>query len=98
LADEPTGNLDEPPTRGVFQLLKDINASGTAVIMATHNLELVKRNEYRVLEVNRGQLVFDSTEQSRQRTPESQGLQVPGQALWGLASGRGWWGCGARRS
>jgi cell division transport system ATP-binding protein len=65
IADEPTGNLDDRATRGVFQLLKDINASGTAVIMATHNLELVKRNEYRVLEVNRGQLVFDSAEQVR---------------------------------
>jgi cell division transport system ATP-binding protein len=64
IADEPTGNLDDRATRGVFQLLKDINASGTAVVMATHNLELVKRNEYRVLEVNRGQLVFDSADQS----------------------------------
>ena len=68
IADEPTGNLDDRATRGVFQLLKDINAAGTAVVMATHNIELVKRNEYRVLEVNRGQLVFDSAEQSR--TPE----------------------------
>jgi len=34
LADEPTGNLDERATRGVFQLLRDINASGTAVVMA----------------------------------------------------------------
>ena len=75
IADEPTGNLDDRATRGVFQLLKDINASGTAVIMATHNLELVKRNEYRVLEVNRGQLVFDSSEQSR--TPE---IIMPGQS------------------
>jgi cell division transport system ATP-binding protein len=63
IADEPTGNLDERATRGVFQLLKDINATGTAVIMATHNLDLVRRNEYRVLEVNRGQLVFDSSDQ-----------------------------------
>ena len=69
IADEPTGNLDDRATRGVFQLLKDINAAGTAVIMATHNLELVKRNEYRVLEVNRGQLVFDSAEQPT-RMPE----------------------------
>jgi cell division transport system ATP-binding protein len=64
VADEPTGNLDDRATRGVFQLLKDINASGTAVIMATHNLELVKRNEYRMLELNRGQLVFDTADQS----------------------------------
>jgi cell division transport system ATP-binding protein len=68
VADEPTGNLDDRATRGVFQLLRDINAAGTAVIMATHNLELVKRNEYRVLEVNRGQVVFDSADEAaRQR-------------------------------
>jgi cell division transport system ATP-binding protein len=62
IADEPTGNLDERATRGVFQLLRDINASGTAVMMATHNLELVRRSEYRTIEVNRGQIVYDSAE------------------------------------
>ena len=65
IADEPTGNLDERAARGVFQLLKDINASGTAVLMATHNLELVRNNDYRMLEVNRGQLVFDSAEERK---------------------------------
>ena len=60
IADEPTGNLDERATRGIFQLLKEINAAGTAVMMATHNLELVRRSNYRVIELNRGQLVFDS--------------------------------------
>ena len=45
LADEPTGNLDERATRGIFQLLRDINASGTAVIMATHDLELVRQSD-----------------------------------------------------
>ena len=69
VADEPTGNLDDRATRGVFQLLRDINAGGTAVVMATHDLELVKRAELRVLEINRGQLVFDSAEDKR-RTPE----------------------------
>ena len=44
IADEPTGNLDERATRGIFQLLREINASGTAVLMATHNLELVRRH------------------------------------------------------
>jgi cell division transport system ATP-binding protein len=62
IADEPTGNLDERATRGIFQLLRDINAAGTAVLMATHNLELVRRSEYRVIEINRGQLVYDSAE------------------------------------
>ena len=60
IADEPTGNLDDRATRGVFQLLREINASGTAVVMATHDLELIRRHEYRTIEMNRGQIVFDS--------------------------------------
>ena len=66
VADEPTGNLDERATRGVFQLLRDINASGTAVVMATHNLELVRRSGYRTIEINRGQVVFDSGDGDRE--------------------------------
>lgn len=69
VADEPTGNLDDRATRGVFQLLRDINASGTAVVMATHNLDVVKRTDFRVLEINHGQLVFDSADEKR-RTPD----------------------------
>jgi cell division transport system ATP-binding protein len=65
LADEPTGNLDDRATRGIFQLLRDINAAGTAVIMATHNLELVRRSDFRTVELNRGQLVYDSAEAAR---------------------------------
>lgn len=62
IADEPTGNLDERATRGVFQLLRDINAAGTAVIMATHDLDLIRRTEYRTIELNHGRLVYDSAE------------------------------------
>jgi cell division transport system ATP-binding protein len=60
LADEPTGNLDERATRGVFQLLRDINASGTAVVMATHDLEMVRSAPYRVIELQEGAVVYDS--------------------------------------
>lgn len=61
LADEPTGNLDEWSGRGVFDLFREINASGMTVLMATHNLELVRAHpEFRVLELSRGELVFDS--------------------------------------
>ena len=60
IADEPTGNLDDRATRGIMQLLRDINANGTAVVMATHDLELIKREEARTIEVNRGRIVFDS--------------------------------------
>ena len=62
IADEPTGNLDDRATRGIFQLLRDINAAGTAVVMATHDLELVRRAECRTIELNHGQIVFDSAE------------------------------------
>ena len=62
IADEPTGNLDDRATRGIFQLLREINAAGTAIIMATHNLELIRRNEFRTIEMARGQIVFDSAE------------------------------------
>src|SRR4051812_10264134 len=60
LADEPTGNLDERATRGVFQLLRDINAGGTVVVMATHDLDLVRQTAYRIIEMRDGSLVFDS--------------------------------------
>ncbi len=63
IADEPTGNLDDRATRGIFQLLREINAGGTAVMMATHNLELIRRQEFRTIEMNRGGIVFDSHEQ-----------------------------------
>ena len=60
LADEPTGNLDERATRGVFQLLRDINAGGTVVVMATHDLDLVRQTSYRIIEMRDGSLVYDS--------------------------------------
>ncbi|HMV32109.1 MAG: cell division ATP-binding protein FtsE [Gemmatimonadales bacterium] len=60
VADEPTGNLDERATRGVFQLIREINAGGTAVVMATHDLDLVKQTTYRTVEMREGAVVFDS--------------------------------------
>ncbi len=61
LADEPTGNLDERATRGVLQLFWDINAHGMSVVMATHDLELVRQyRNARVLELDQGRLVYDS--------------------------------------
>ena len=60
LADEPTGNLDDRASRGVFQLLREIAAGGTAVLMATHNLELVRRSDLRVIELDRGRVVVDA--------------------------------------
>ncbi len=61
LADEPTGNLDERATRGVMEIFWDINAKGMAVLMATHDLDLVRQYPHaRVLELDQGRLVYDS--------------------------------------
>ena len=70
IADEPTGNLDDRATRGVFQLLREINTGGTAVLMATHNLDLIRRQEFRTVEMNRGAVVFDSAEQHAAKPAE----------------------------
>ncbi len=58
LADEPTGNLDPTTSLEILQLLKDINTRGTAVVMATHNYDLVRRTNERILQVKGGE-VFD---------------------------------------
>lgn len=61
LADEPMGNLDERASRGIFDLARDINSSGTAVMFATHDLELVRRySQHRVIELADGAVVYDS--------------------------------------
>jgi cell division transport system ATP-binding protein len=63
LADEPTGNLDERATRGIFELFRSINAAGTAVILATHDAELLRQSpSTRILELDHGRLVYDSAE------------------------------------
>jgi putative ABC transport system ATP-binding protein len=48
LADEPTGNLDSQMARGVMELLEDIHAQGTTVVMVTHDLELARRAQRHV--------------------------------------------------
>jgi cell division transport system ATP-binding protein len=69
LADEPTGNLDERATRSVFELVRDINAGGTTVLMATHNMDLVNQTAYRILELRNGQLVYDSADEAAGEGP-----------------------------
>ena len=43
LADEPTGNLDPDVADGIFKLFQDINKKGTAILMATHNHDLLRK-------------------------------------------------------
>jgi cell division transport system ATP-binding protein len=58
LADEPTGNLDPATSMEILDLLKNINTRGTAVVMATHNYDLVRRLHERIVQVKAGK-VFD---------------------------------------
>ncbi|HEU0306324.1 MAG TPA: ABC transporter ATP-binding protein, partial [Lysobacter sp.] len=48
LADEPTGNLDSQMARGVMELLEEINAAGTTIVMVTHDPELAARAQRNV--------------------------------------------------
>lgn len=59
LADEPTGNLDTHTAEDIMQLLLSINASGSTVIMATHNKYLVDAYRQRVVELRAGRIVRD---------------------------------------
>ncbi|MDP3993471.1 MAG: cell division ATP-binding protein FtsE [Candidatus Doudnabacteria bacterium] len=59
LADEPTGNLDQPNAMEIFSLLKKINEMGTTVILATHAKTLVDKIKKRVVVIERGQVVSD---------------------------------------
>ncbi|WP_200172785.1 cell division ATP-binding protein FtsE [Tomitella cavernea] len=59
LADEPTGNLDPETSGGIMLLLDKINRTGTTVLMATHDHEIVDSMRRRVVELQLGRLVRD---------------------------------------
>ncbi|MEJ2104358.1 MAG: ATP-binding cassette domain-containing protein, partial [Ignavibacteriaceae bacterium] len=54
LADEPTGNLDPETSGEILALLKKINKKGTAVLVVTHNYELVKKANERIIKLEDG--------------------------------------------
>lgn len=60
LADEPTGNLDNTTSWEIIKLLQDINKSGTTVLMATHNLEIVNSLDKRTVTLEKGKVVKDT--------------------------------------
>ena len=65
LADEPTGNLDPETADNIVALLKDITATGTAVVMTTHNLPMLDKYPGIVYQCGEGKLE-DITAQYRQ--------------------------------
>jgi cell division transport system ATP-binding protein len=54
LADEPTGNIDPDASAGIIRNLKDINAKGATILIATHNRELFRNTGRRVLKLDFG--------------------------------------------
>lgn len=55
LADEPTGNLDPETSSDIIDIITKIHNRGTTVLIATHNYELVKKKDSRILRLTRGQ-------------------------------------------
>jgi cell division transport system ATP-binding protein len=84
VADEPTGNLDERATRGIFQLLREINAAGTAIVMATHNLDLTRRADFRVIELDHGRVISDSASTRAPGGGGRGGQPLPDAVGWGV--------------
>jgi cell division transport system ATP-binding protein len=59
-ADEPTGNLDPEVAEGIMKIFHEINKSGTAVLMATHNHQFIDKYQAKVLKCQDGKLIEQS--------------------------------------
>lgn len=59
IADEPTGNLDPETSWDIMEIFKEINASGTTIVMATHDKEVVDSMGKRVIAIEKGRIVRD---------------------------------------
>lgn len=59
IADEPTGNLDPETTWGIMEIFHRINQTGTTIVMATHNKDIVNTMQRRVIAVFQGKIVRD---------------------------------------
>lgn len=60
IADECTGNLDMDNSKSIMKLLSEINKDGVTVIMATHNLELVREFPRRIVKIEDGKIIYDT--------------------------------------
>ena len=61
IADEPTGNVDPNMSYEIVSLLTEINKRGTTVLMVTHDHNLVRDFQHRVIMLDRGKIVADNT-------------------------------------
>lgn len=69
-ADEPTGNLDPETSADIINLLEEINATGTTIIMATHDVAIANQYPHRQITLNKGELSSD-TKKPDKSTSES---------------------------
>lgn len=75
LADEPTGNLDANNAWEIMKLMEEINAQGTTVVVVTHNLEIVKAMNKRVITMRKGVVVEDSGMDADARMEDAYGIE-----------------------
>ncbi len=82
VADEPTGNLDPETSLGIMQLIHRINRTGTTVIVATHDQEMVDRMRRRVIELADGRVIRDQASAGYTREYEAVdlGAEAPGES------------------
>ncbi len=59
IADEPTGNLDSRTAKSIIDLIKHIHKQGTTVILTTHNMEIIKYVDSRVVILDQGEVMYD---------------------------------------
>lgn len=67
LADEPTGNLDAATSWEIVKILSDINKKGTTVVMATHNIDIIKSLGKRVIRIEKGKIVKDQKDENKEK-------------------------------
>ena len=73
IADEPTGNLDPETASSILQLLKDITATGTAVVMTTHNRPLIDKYPGIVFKCEHGELVKEENTSTKDEKADQDG-------------------------
>ena len=60
IADEPTGNVDPELSYEILELLNEINAMGTTILVVTHEHELVREFHHRVIQIDHGRVISDT--------------------------------------
>jgi cell division transport system ATP-binding protein len=67
LADEPTGDLDDETAWEIVKLLSQINENGTTIVMATHNHDIIKKLNKRIISLDKGSLVNDNEKKEHKK-------------------------------